>query len=110
MTQKQILSALLVELEQALKDAGCWSLSQPPEKALVSPLPFSLDTLSGVQWLQWIFIPKLSQCLAENLPLPENLEITPYIEQTLDVNISGECILSLCQQLDNLFTVGKTHE
>jgi uncharacterized protein YqcC (DUF446 family) len=35
-----------------------------------SPEPFSVDTLSFEQWLQWIFLPRMKQIIENGLALP----------------------------------------
>ena len=75
------LAELLLEVEQHLRHAGLWQ-SQPPTKAhRTSEQPFALDHLSLVQWLQFVFIPRLQTLLASGESLPDNCAIAPMAEE-----------------------------
>lgn len=52
------------QLETALKKSQLWDDEQPSLEQLSSCEPFCVDTLRFEQWLQWIFIPKMSQIVA----------------------------------------------
>ena len=47
-----------------------WDKVPPPPEALASEQPFSIDTLTLPQWLQFIFLPTLYRLLDEGQPLP----------------------------------------
>jgi dTDP-4-dehydrorhamnose 3,5-epimerase len=79
--QAPALSVLLTKLEQELKAVGLWSTEQPSSQALASTQPFCCDTLSFEQWLQFIFIPRISQMLAARQQLPSAIAITPMGEE-----------------------------
>ncbi len=69
MTQKSQLLNLLVTLEQTLNDQGLWQVDTPSDEALASQQPFAVDTLQPEQWLQWIFIPKMTLLCHSEAPL-----------------------------------------
>jgi len=75
--KRQLLCTLLAELEIALRDQQLWQRDRPSEQALASTLPFAIDHLSFVQWLQFIFIEKITRLLQQNLPLPTSMAIAP---------------------------------
>lgn len=89
-------------LEHALRAHQHWQPDPPPATALASPLPFAVDTLSCPQWLQWIFIPKLRTLIAQQLPLPSNLNISPYLEQALCPQQGRAEICAIMRQLEQL--------
>ncbi len=76
------MQALLAQLEQALRDQQCWQQEPPSQQALSSQQPFAVDTLAPQEWLQWIFIPKMTQLLESGQTLPKGFEMSPYFEQT----------------------------
>ena len=73
---------LLNRLAQHMQAAALWSEQPPSDEALASTLPFCCDTLTFENWLQFVFIPKMSHMLAHRMPLPQALVIAPMAEQT----------------------------
>lgn len=96
------LSALLDQLESALRQTGCWQLTPPSAEALASTAPFAIDSLSAEQWLQWVFIHKMRHILASGLPLPAALAITPYLQQAL-AEQNKPYIIIISERIDALF-------
>ncbi len=101
------VAELLIDIEAQLRQLGLWEREPPPPQALASDQPFSVDTLTLPQWLQFIFLPTLYRLLAEGQPLPGRCGIAPMaqeyfrglalasatLEQTLlkmDLILSGE--------------------
>ncbi|MBV6288729.1 YqcC family protein [Pseudomonas aegrilactucae] len=60
----------LLLIEHALREQGWWSQEAPSPEALASVTPFAVDVMSFDQWLQWIFLPKMTEILEKGLPLP----------------------------------------
>nr|WP_269468628.1 YqcC family protein [Alteromonas sp. ASW11-130] len=60
-----------------MKDRGLWADCHPSSSALASTEPFACDTLSFVQWLQFIFIPKFKSLINHQQQLPSNMAIHP---------------------------------
>ncbi len=75
------LAELLLDVEQHLRDAGLWQSEPPAEGYLTSEQPFALDHLSLVQWLQFVFIPRLQGLLASGESLPDSCAIAPMAEE-----------------------------
>jgi len=101
------VAELLIDIEAQLRQLGLWEREPPSPQALASDQPFSVDTLTLPQWLQFIFLPTLYRLLAEGQPLPGRCGIAPMaqeyfrglalasatLEQTLlkmDLILSGE--------------------
>ncbi|MBA1193817.1 YqcC family protein [Pseudomonas entomophila] len=61
----------LLLIEHELRVQGWWDHTPPSEQALASTVPFALDSLRFEQWLQWIFLPRMTQILEQGLPLPQ---------------------------------------
>jgi len=79
----QQTASIISLLSAELKKRNLWQEDKPDEQALLSPQPFCCDTLSFQQWLQFIFIPKMSEMLKNSLPLPTNIALCPMAEATL---------------------------
>jgi len=75
------VAELLIDIEAQLRQLGLWEREPPPPQALASDQPFSLDTLTLPQWLQFIFLPTLYRLLAEGQPLPERCGIAPMAQE-----------------------------
>ncbi|WP_413699778.1 YqcC family protein [Psychromonas sp. KJ10-10] len=95
------LFLLLTELEQALKSLDLWQLNRPTEQALASQMPFAIDTLSFPEWLQFIFIEKMSQILQLGLPLPQKMAITAMASEYFKVQlINSDMIIDVITRID----------
>ena len=75
------VAELLIDIEAQLRQLGLWEREPPPPQALASDQPFSVDTLTLPQWLQFIFLPTLYRLLAEGQPLPGRCGIAPMAEE-----------------------------
>jgi len=74
------IASLLIDLEASLRVAGLWEQEEPPPEALASAEPFCVDTLAFPQWLQWIFLPRMSALISAGLPLPGRSGIAEMAE------------------------------
>lgn len=102
MTASLVLSELLEQLAQQLEYHGHWQITAPSIADLSSTEPFSIDTLSATEWLQWIFIPKMNLLISHGQPTPKGFSIAPYIEEALK-NVDGYIeIVRLCHAIDAL--------
>lgn len=68
---------LLAELEQVMQANQLWDAAAPEPQRLLSSQPFATDTLDFYQWVQFIMIPSLQQCVAEQKPLPNKIAVSP---------------------------------
>ena len=75
------IAALLIDIEAELRQLGLWDRQPPSPEALASEQPFSIDTLTLPQWLQFIFLPTLYQLLEEGQPLPGRCGIAPMAQE-----------------------------
>jgi uncharacterized protein YqcC (DUF446 family) len=75
------IAELLIDIEAELRQLGLWDKLPPPPGALASDQPFSIDTLTLPQWLQFIFLPTLYRLLEEGQPLPGRCGIAPMAEE-----------------------------
>jgi uncharacterized protein YqcC (DUF446 family) len=75
------IAELLIDIEAELRTLGLWDKLPPSSQALVSEQPFSVDTLTLPQWLQFVFLPTLYQLLEAGEPLPARCGIAPMAEE-----------------------------
>jgi len=75
------IAELLIDIEAELRQLGLWDRLPPSPEALASDQPFSIDTLTLPQWLQFIFLPTIYRLLEEGQPLPQRCGIAPMAEE-----------------------------
>lgn len=74
------IASLLIDLEAVLRTAGLWEREAPGAEALASVEPFCVDTLEFPQWLQWVFLPRMSALISAGMPLPDRSGIAEMAE------------------------------
>ncbi|PSW01686.1 YqcC family protein [Photobacterium lipolyticum] len=94
---------LLEKLKVVMHETGLWESVAPSQASLASTEPFAVDTLTCNQWLQWIFIPKMTQLVTMQQPLPAHFELSPYVEEAMKHNKGVGAIIRVTRELDNLF-------
>ncbi len=101
--QTDQVKQLLDEMEQALKVRNLWEGMPPSAEALSSTTPFCVDTMTFIQWLQWIFIPRMRALLDAGAALPQGCDITPYAEETFKVQSIADSagLLNVVKKLDS---------
>ncbi|MBB5212064.1 YqcC family protein [Microbulbifer hydrolyticus] len=75
------IASLLLELEMELRTLELWDAEPPGPEALASTQPFCVDTLTLPQWLQFVFLPRMSQLVEREHPLPQKCGIAPMAEE-----------------------------
>ncbi|RPA62764.1 YqcC family protein [Shewanella frigidimarina] len=94
----------LIKLEQLLKGFQLWSDTSPPVSALTSTAPFSCDVMAFEQWLQFIFIPKMTELVVQRQPLPTNMALAPMAEHVWQGMHYGDVLIAQLQQFDTLLS------
>ncbi len=68
-------------IENTLREMGLYSNQRPDDSAFDSNVPFCYDTMSFLDWLQWVMFPKTRELISRDLPLPTVCEIQPLAEE-----------------------------
>lgn len=95
---------LIVKLEHRLREAILWSSNSPPVDVFESKLPFALDTMPFEQWLQFIFIPKMTYLVNTKNPLPDNLKLMPMAESSFGAKDNHFELMKVINQIDLIFS------
>ncbi|MDC9580016.1 YqcC family protein [Xenorhabdus sp. PR6a] len=102
--ETQILHKLQL-IEAALKMVGLWQDYPPKPEAFESTEPFSIDTMSAGEWLQWVLIPRMRALIEQKACLPAAFAIAPYFEEVYKEEAERYFpLLEHLRALDNLFT------
>lgn len=102
-----LLEQLLQELQTELQQHKLWQAERPSEAALSSTAPFAIDTLSFVQWLQFIFIEKMNHLLQLSLPLPKAMAVLPMAEEYFKAqSVDSRKITLIIAEIDQLINKG----
>ncbi|GLQ32081.1 YqcC family protein [Litoribrevibacter albus] len=101
------IKQLLIDLENELMSLAVWSETPPSPEAFLSQQPFAYDTMTLVEWIQYIFIPKMSELIEMEGPLPSRCGISPmaeeYFKQSgLDISRLMGLLASIDQELGGL--------
>ncbi|MCG9597250.1 YqcC family protein [Vibrio sp. Isolate25] len=102
MTKEQQLVPLLEQLPTLMQELTLWQTQMPDTKALQSTQPFAVDTLKPEQWLQWIFLPKMTVLIKEGVPLPQGFAIAPYFEESWKGRREYTPLLALLRTIDEV--------
>jgi uncharacterized protein YqcC (DUF446 family) len=94
--------SFLVKLEQQLKQHQLWSNHSPSDVAMASSAPFACDTMAFEQWLQFIFIPKMTLLIDSKQPLPTNMAIAPMAQHLWQSTPERNDLIVLLAQFDQL--------
>jgi uncharacterized protein YqcC (DUF446 family) len=98
-------TALLEELSKELQRLNLWQAQQPSALALSSSAPFCCDTLTFQQWLQFIFIEKISGMINQGQRLPAKIALTPMAEVSFKhLSDRAEPLLVIIKKIDKTIT------
>ncbi|MEQ2026367.1 YqcC family protein [Xenorhabdus szentirmaii] len=101
--EKHILHKLQL-IEATMQTMGIWQTYPPKSESFESTEPFSIDTMSANEWLQWVLIPRMRALIEQKACLPAAFSISPYFEEVYkeeaDVYLP---LLELLRELDNVF-------
>ena len=93
-------------IEQLLREMGLYSSQRPDDSAFDSNVPFCYDTMSFLDWLQWVMFPKTRELISRELPLPTVCEIHPLAEEEFKlIDQETDALLAEIDKLDRLFNV-----
>ena len=94
-------TALLETLTCELKLLNLWQTHQPSSVELSSSAPFCCDTLTFEQWLQFIFIAKITIMINQQQSLPTKISLTPMAEEAFKhLSVNTKPLLGIIQKID----------
>jgi len=91
------------EIEAEIKRLGYWSAEPLPEAAYRFQAAFAMDTMTFVQWLQFVFITRVRDILAKQGTFPLQSMVGVQAMREFDGNEDASRLVSLLAQFDELF-------
>lgn len=101
--KRKLSNKLLGKLITALQQTNMWQAEPPPVQALASQAPFCVDTLAFEQWLQFVFLPKMTTLIAQEAPLPPTMSLTPMAQQSWQRRADLTPLFEALQAFDDLY-------
>lgn len=97
---RQAIAQKLGEIEAELKRIGFWQEEDLPPEAYNITKPFGMGSMSGEQWLQFIFIPRVRKILGGEGEFPESSSISPWASKEFSGTEGDERLVTLLYQFD----------
>jgi uncharacterized protein YqcC (DUF446 family) len=96
----------ILKIEITMQRLKLYASVRPDDSAFESSTPFCYDTMSFLEWIQWVMFPKTLDLITRNLPLPTVCEIHPLAEEEFKL-LAQETdeLLEEILQLDRLFNI-----
>jgi len=99
------LSSLLIDIEAELRQLNLWQSEPLSAEALESTEPFYIDTLTFPQWLQFVFLVRISSLIERQQALPSNCSIAPMAEEYFKgAGLSASQLVAVIENLDRLLS------
>ena len=99
------VAEVLIDIEAQLRQLGQWDKVPPSSEALASDQPFSVDTLTLPQWLQFVFLPRVYAMLEEGQALPGRCGIAPMAEEYFrGTDLPSGQLVAALQRIDQLLS------
>lgn len=100
------IKAQIQRIESMLRSMELHSDQRPDDSAFESAVPFCYDTMSFLEWLQWVMFPRTFEMIEKQLPLPTVCEIHPLAEEEFRLlERETDALLAEIELLDRLFNV-----
>ena len=98
----QRVSQLMDDIQRCLQQSGHWQTIPPTVEKMQSQAPFSIDTLTFLEWLQWVYLARLRAIIDAGSDLPSGALVAPYAEEALKADgVLIDNLLPLIHQLDS---------
>ncbi len=96
----------ILKIEITMQQLKLYASVRPDDSAFESSTPFCYDTMSFLEWIQWVMFPKTLDLITRDLPLPTVCEIHPLAEEEFKL-LAQETdeLLEEILQLDRLFNI-----
>ena len=103
-TQLQQNAARYVDqIEKEMQRIGFWQKQQLRPEQLAFKKAFAMDTMTFVQWLQFIFLPRVREAVASN-SFPKGSSVGTQAVREFDGDPEADQLITLLSEFDELFS------
>ncbi len=97
----QEVKKVLLSIESEMQRVGLWSAGAPSPEAFLSDQPFSYDTMTLIEWVQFVFLKKMKELIENDMPLPSRCGISPMAEEYFKgLSVDSSRLLALFGEVD----------
>jgi uncharacterized protein YqcC (DUF446 family) len=98
--QEVIRYADLIEAE--MRRIGCWQNQPLRPGQMQFTKAFAMDTMSFVQWLQFVFLPRVHEAAASN-QFPRSSSVGTQAVREFEGDVNADRLVTLLSEFDALF-------
>ena len=102
-TRHEIVEEKITEIENEMKRIGSWQSEPLPEEKHNFHAAFAMDTLAFGQWLQFIFIPRVTSIVEARGEFPPSSSVGAQAIREFDGDDTAQQLVSLLCEFDALF-------
>jgi uncharacterized protein YqcC (DUF446 family) len=100
--QHQLVLAKANEIEAELKRLNRWEPKPLPEEKFENMGAFGSETMSFVQWIQFVLIQRIQEIVKEEGPFPSESNVGVYAVREFDTDPEAGVLTQLLSELDAL--------
>ncbi len=101
--QHEIVDEKIVEIQIEMKRIGYWQSEPLPEEKHNFHAAFAMDTMAFSQWLQFIFIPRVTSIVEARSEFPSSSSVGAQAIREFDGDPDAQRLVSLLCEFDALF-------
>jgi uncharacterized protein YqcC (DUF446 family) len=69
------VASALASIEAEMRRLGYWNVQRPTDEQITNGGAFGTNSMAFVQWLRWVFVPKVHELLDTGAPLPASSSV-----------------------------------
>ncbi|QLE84861.1 YqcC family protein [Shewanella sp. Scap07] len=92
----------LARIKTHLQHLELWTETAPSDEALADPSPFCYESMPFEHWLQFVFLPKMSDLVANQQALPTQFAISPMAQMRFDNQTAAQALIDELIALEKL--------
>ena len=99
---QQNVSNAIRDIEQEMRKIGYWQAQPLRPEQMTFKQAFAMDTMTFVQWLQFIFVPRVHEAIASN-SFPQSSSVGAQAVREFDGDHDAAHLVELLCEFDGLF-------
>ncbi|MEX2213603.1 MAG: YqcC family protein [Phycisphaeraceae bacterium] len=94
-------------IEAEMRNLGCWTDEPAPPEKLDFSDAFAMDRMAFTQWLNWIFVPRVREIIAQRGQFPSRSMVAAQAVREFDGWNESSQLLTLLAAFDDFIERGK---